>query len=85
MLYYSIMARHRTQLYLDEDQYRWLKRRANGNSIAGVVRELIDAEREREPEPSMEDDPFIQYLLYAPRIKTGRPSSVTTIDQELYG
>jgi hypothetical protein len=85
MLYYSTMARHRTQLYLDEDQYRWLKRRANGNSIAGVVRELIDAEREREPEPSMEDDPFIQYLLYAPPFHTGVPSTVETIDQDIYG
>lgn len=84
MLYYSIVARHRTQLYLDEDQYRWLKRRANGGSIAGVVREMIDAERDQEPR--MEDDPLIRYLLYEPpdHGHTG-PSSVETIDQDLYG
>src|SRR5947209_6154784 len=60
MLYYSM--RHRTQLYLDEDQYRWLKQRAaNSGSIAGVVRQLIDAERSRSANP--DGDPLIHYLL----------------------
>ena len=46
MLYYSM--KHRTQLYLDEGQYRWLKQRAGeSGSIAAVVRDLIDAERAR--------------------------------------
>ena len=49
-LYYSM--RHRTQLYLDEGQYRWLKQRAGeAGSIAAVVRELIDAERARGVDP----------------------------------
>lgn len=82
MLYYAM--KHRTQLYLDESQYRWLKRRAGaGGSIAAVVRELIDNARRGRPDPS--DDPFIRYLMDDPAPEGTGPSSVETIDEDLYG
>lgn len=75
--------KHRTQLYLDEDQHRWLRRRAGRTgSIAGVVRELIDDARRGTP---YEDDPFIRYLADEPPVDGGRDSTVTTIDRDLYG
>jgi len=76
--------RHRTQLYLDEDQYRWLKQRASrGGSIAAVVRELIDGARSRTP--SLAGDPFIRYLATEPPADSGAPSTVETIDRDVYG
>jgi len=81
-LYYSM--KHRTQLYLDEGQYRWLKQRAGeAGSIAAVVRELIDAERARGVNPNA--DPLLSYLVdEAPG--TGREgTSVSTLDRDLYG
>ena len=40
---------HRTQLHLDPDRYRYLslKAKAEGKSIAQVVRDLIDASRSK--------------------------------------
>jgi len=82
MLYYAM--RHRTQLYLDADQYRWLKQRASERgSIAGVVRDLIDAARSRRP--SSTRDPLIRYLAEEPPADAGSPSSVETLDRDLYG
>jgi hypothetical protein len=82
MLYYSM--RHRTQLYLDEDQYRWLKQRAgHGGSIAGVVRDLIDAARSRRPNSAR--DPLIRYLTEDPAADSGKRSTVQTVDQDIYG
>jgi len=82
MLYDAM--RHRTQLYLDEDQYRWVKQRAGrGGSIAGVVRDLIDTARSRRPSP--ERDPLIRYLSDEPAPAGKAPSSVETLDQDLYG
>lgn len=83
---YSIM-RHRTQLYLDDGQYRWLKQQASqGRSIAEVVRELIDAARSRRP--SQVRDPLIRYLLEEPAAAgaegAGGGSSVQTLDQDIY-
>ncbi|MGH2764201.1 MAG: hypothetical protein ACRDL4_11885 [Thermoleophilaceae bacterium] len=76
--------RHRTQLYLDPDQYRWLKQRAGRRgSIAGVVRELIDtARRER---PNSARDPLIRYLTEDPPADSGAPSTVQDLDRDLYG
>lgn len=82
MLYSSM--KHRTQLYLDDGQYRWLRQRAGkAGSIAAVVRELIDAERARLADPS--GDPLLRFLVEeAPA--TGRKStSVSTLDDDLYG
>ncbi|MDQ3991919.1 MAG: hypothetical protein M3245_06405 [Actinomycetota bacterium] len=76
--------RRRTQLYLDEDQYRWLKRRAGrSGSIAGVVRELIDAARSRRPDTS--DDPLIRYLFIDPPGEGSPPSSAEDLDRQVYG
>ncbi len=75
---------HRTQLYLDESQYRWLKRRAGQRgSIAGVVRELIDAARA--PRPGTDRDPLISYLVEETPADGGVDSTVETLDRDLYG
>jgi len=80
---YGGMA-HRTQLYLEDDQYRWLKRRAGPRgSVAGVVRELIDAARSHRPSASA--DPLIDYLLDAQPADSGAPSTVESLDRDVYG
>jgi hypothetical protein len=82
MLEYSM--KHRTQLHLDEAQYRWLKQRAGrSGSIAAVVRELIDAERARRLDPAA--DPLLGYLLDEPPGEGRGETSVTTLDRDLYG
>ena len=82
MLDYSM--KHRTQLYLDEAQYRWLQQRAGeAGSIAAVVRELIDAERRRRLDPVA--NPLLSYLLDEPAGHGQPGSSVTTLDRDLYG
>jgi hypothetical protein len=82
MLDYSM--KHRTQLYLDEAQYRWLKQRAGkSGSIAAVVRELIDAERARRLDPTA--DPLLRYLLDDSPGKGAAGTSVSTLDRDLYG
>ena len=69
MLYYSMQ--HRTQLYLDDSQYRWLKQQAGQRgSIAAVVRELIEAARSQRQ--SSGRDPLIHYLIESAR--SDRPS-----------
>jgi hypothetical protein len=82
MLDYSM--KHRTQLYLDEAQYRWLRQRAGkAGSIAAVVRELIDAERVRRLDPAA--DPLLSYLLDESPGKGRERTSVSTLDRDLYG
>jgi hypothetical protein len=81
-LYYSM--RHRTQLYLDEGQYRWLKQRAGAaGSIAGVVRELIDAERARGVDRAV--DPLLSYLVDEAPGEGREGTSVSSLDRDLYG
>ena len=82
MLYDSM--KHRTQLYLDEAQHRWLRQRAGkSGSIAAVVRELIDAERSRRPDPAV--DPLLSYLVADAPGRGSEATSVTTLDRDLYG
>lgn len=81
MLYSSM--KHRTQLYLDEGQYRWLKQRAGSGSIAAVVRELIDAERARLADPA--GDPLLRFLVEEAPGSGREATSVTTLDRDLYG
>jgi hypothetical protein len=82
MLYDSV--KHRTQLYLDEGQHRWLKQQAGkSGSIAAVVRELVDAARSRRPDPS--SDPLLSYLTEEAPGKGRKGTSVTTLDRDLYG
>jgi hypothetical protein len=81
-LYYSM--RHRTQLYLDEGQYRWLKQRAGeAGSIAAAVRELIDAERSRGVDPAV--DPLLSYLVDEAPGRGREGTSVSSLDRDLYG
>jgi hypothetical protein len=82
MLYYSM--KHRTQLYLDEGQYRWLRQRAGeAGSIAAVVRDLIDAERARGVDPAT--DPLLSYLVDEAPGKGHKGTSVSSLDRDLYG
>ena len=82
MLYSSM--KHRTQLYLDEGQYRWLRQRAGGaGSIAAVVRELIDAERSRLADPAA--DPLLRFLVDESPGRGREGTSVTKLDRDLYG
>jgi hypothetical protein len=82
MLYSSM--KHRTQLYLDDTQYRWLKQRAGGaGSIAAVVRDLIDAERTRLADPAT--DPLLRFLVDESPGKGREATSVETLDRDLYG
>jgi hypothetical protein len=82
MLYSSM--KHRTQLYLDDAQYRWLRQRAGkSGSIAAVVRELIDAERARRPD--LAADPLLRYLVDEAPGRGREGTSVTTLDRDLYG
>lgn len=84
MLYSSMKQKHRTQLYLDEGQYRWLRQRAGkSGSIAAVVRELIDAERSRRADPAA--DPLLRFLVEDAPGRGREKSSVTTLDRDLYG
>ena len=81
-LYYSMT--HRTQLYLDEGQYRWLKQRAGeAGSIAAVVRDLIDAERARGISSGI--DPLLSYLVDEVPGKGPQKTSVSTLDRDIYG
>jgi hypothetical protein len=82
MLYYSM--KHRTQLYLDDGQYRWLKQRAGASgSIASVVRDLIDAERARRGDPR--EDPLLRFLVEESPGEGRAGTSVATLDRDLYG
>lgn len=76
--------RHRTQLYLDEAQYRWLRRQAGpGGSVAKVVRDLIEAARGSRPRP--EEDQAIRYLLEEPPAAGKRRTTVVDLDKDVYG
>jgi hypothetical protein len=83
LMLYSSMKR-RTQLYLDEGQYRWLRQRAGkSGSIAAAVRELIDAERARLADPAA--DPLLRFLVDESPGRGREGTSVTTLDHDLYG
>jgi len=82
MLYSSM--KHRTQLYLDEGQYRWLRQRAGkAGSIAAVVRQLIDAERARLADPA--GDPLLRFLVDEAPGRGRKETSVSTLDADVYG
>jgi hypothetical protein len=82
MLYSSM--KHRTQLYLDDAQHRWLRQQAGkSGSIAAVVRELIDAERGRRADPA--GDPLLRFLVEEAPGKGREATSVSTLDDDLYG
>jgi len=76
---------HRTQLNLTTAQYRWLKVKAGSEgSIAAVVRDWIDSEMTVDS-TELRNDPAIRFLLDGPKDTSGPPSTVTTIDRDIYG
>lgn len=75
------MATRKVQLYLSEEQYRFLKQRAGERgSLAAVVRELIDAAG-RPEDPTA--DPFFRHLV-APKAGSGRRYAAEQAKRELY-
>lgn len=76
--------RYRTQLYLDEAQYRFLKENAAKykTSIAGVVRTLIDREM-GSVESIDESDPLFGIAQAA--VRTGRADGSMAHDRYIYG
>ena len=76
--------RQRIQLYLDDAQYRWLKQQAGSRgSIAAVVRDLIEGARAKRSNPLR--DPLLRYLIDKPAAAGTTPSTVETLDRDLYG
>lgn len=79
---------HRTQLFLTEEQYRWLNVRArSAGSVAAVVRDWIDSQMNPSPQ-DLRDDPAIGYLLDGPHEYEGDEPAhdrMNDIDQSLYG
>lgn len=75
--------RYRTQLYLDETQYLFLKESAAkyNTSIAGVVRTLIDKEM-GVGEPIKDDDPLFHITSTA--VETGRVDGSIDHDRYIY-
>ncbi|HHY98086.1 MAG TPA: hypothetical protein GX509_05055 [Firmicutes bacterium] len=75
--------KYRTQLYLDEAQYLFLKESAAkyGKSIAEVVRTLIDREMGAE-DAVAEKDPL--FHLASTAVKTGRIDGSTEHDRYIY-
>ena len=81
---YDVYIMRRTQLYLEESQYRWLKAQAGrGGTIAAVVRGLIDGARTRQEDVS--DDPLIRHLLADGPARGRKRTTVRTLDDDLYG
>ncbi|MDQ3991964.1 MAG: hypothetical protein M3245_06635 [Actinomycetota bacterium] len=76
------MADRKVQLYLTEEQYRFVKQRAaERGSIAQVVRDLIDeAGRPNDPR----SDPFYQHLIETKK-GSGRSYDAESAKRELYG
>lgn len=72
----------RVQLYLTEEQYRLLKRRAGeSGSIAAVVRDLIDASTDP---GDAERDPFYRHLLAEKPEGRGERYTAEEAKRELY-
>lgn len=78
----SKVTARRTQVYLREQEYQYLKQRAvKEGSIAKVVRSLID-EKLKAP-VDYKNDPFYKWLTTP--IETGIPDLAKEHDKYLYG
>lgn len=79
---------HRTQLYLEDSQYHYLKdlARARKKSIAQVIRDWIDEKREKRKEKirkrKYESDPFFKARGI---FSSGVPDMARHFDDYLYG
>lgn len=76
--------KYRTQLYLDEEHYRFLKEQSVRYriSMAEVVRRLLDRELEKNEE-IIEDDPV--FRLGREGFATGRKNGSLNHDRYIYG
>lgn len=75
---------HRTQLYLDEGQYHYLKElaRKEKKSIAQLIRDWIEERRKKRLVKRFRSDPFFKMRgLFA----SGRPDMGRHFDDYLYG
>lgn len=75
---------HRTQLYLDETQYQYLKElsRSQGKSIAQIVRDWIDERRKKRVKNKYLNDPFFKLRGI---FSSGRTDMAEHFDDYLYG
>ena len=76
--------KYRTQLYLDEEHYRFLKEQSARYriSMAEVIRRLLDRELEKNEE-IIEDDPI--FRLGREGFATGRKNGSLNHDRYIYG
>jgi len=75
------MAQRKLQIYLSDDQYNALKRKAvTGKSMAAVVRDMIEASN-RLDDPGR--DPFYAYVM-AERPGSGRPYRAADAKRRLH-
>lgn len=75
---------HRTQLYLEDAQYEYLKdlTRRQKKSMAQIIREWIDEKRQARKAKKYLDDPFFKARgLFG----SGRPDMAEHFDDYLYG
>ncbi|WP_156273749.1 hypothetical protein [Neomoorella glycerini] len=79
----SVEYKYRTQLYLDAEQYQFLKERAASYNIsmAEVVRQLIAKEQNKQEEIDPEDPIF---HLGQKSISTGRSDGSVNHDRYIY-
>lgn len=74
---------HRTQLYLDDTQYRFVKdlARKEGKSIAAIIRNWIDERRKKKARVKYENDPLFKLR----GIISDKPDVAQNFDDYLYG
>ncbi|MBI2981643.1 MAG: CopG family transcriptional regulator [Deltaproteobacteria bacterium] len=75
---------HRTQLYLDDSQYHYIKdlARSEGKSVAQLIRDWIEERRKRRVAKKYANDPFIKGRGL---FNSGRPDMGENFDDYLYG
>ena len=75
---------HRTQLYLDDSQYHYLKdlARSKGKSVAQIIRDWIEEKRKKRIVRKYENDPFWRARGIG---SSGQPDIGKNFDDYLYG
>lgn len=81
---WEVLMSHRTQLYLEDSQYHYLKdlARSKGKSIAQIIREWIEEKRKKKAAKKYEDDPLFKMRGI---FSSGRPDMGRNFDDYLYG
>ncbi len=77
---------HRLQISLDEDQYEFLRSEAfiTGQSMAALLRELLDEVIIRRRDEMLQDDPIWQAIGVAQEVD-GPTDVSSNVDRYLYG